>query len=250
MANQSNIDANAIKIAELVDKARAELIQDLYKVGNEIKDAEVFVETMLQIDIKGTLKNKLKNATNIYINAHRQVLETTIGFENISGAVVTGLAQLNQEVFDDTLVNTIASHIRNEVVTGIQSGLTATQIIQSVTQSSISNAQIQTLVTTTLNDYSRTVTNEMMKVAPTNSKYVYIGPIDNKTRAECILYASEGALTLEEIESKGWEGTLTKGGGFNCRHKWEIATDIGNTFHNKKEADKRKPEAEKKLKDV
>ena len=249
MANQLNIDANAIKIAELVDKARAELIRDLYKIGNEINDAEVFVQAMLQIDVKGTLKSKLQNATNIYLDAHRQVLESTIGFAEIEGTVVTGLAQLNQEVFDDTLINTIASHIKNEVVIGIQSGLTTTQIIQSVTQSSISNAQIKTLVTTTLNDYSRTVTNQMMKIAPSNSKYVYIGPIDDKTRPECIMYASAGALTLEEIEAK-WGGTLTKGGGFNCRHKWEIATDIGNSFHNKKEADKRKPEAEKKLEDV
>ena len=142
MANQLKIDDNAIKIAELVDKARAELIQDLYKIGNEINNAEVFVQAMLQIDIKGTLKSKLQNATNIYLDAHRQVLESTIGFAQVKGTVVSGLAQLNQEIFDDKLINTIASHIKNEVVLGIQSGLTTTQIIQSVIQSSISNAQI------------------------------------------------------------------------------------------------------------
>lgn len=239
MANQSNIDANAIKIAELVDKARAELIQDLYKIGNEIDDAEVFVQAMLQLDVKGTLKSKLQNATNIYLEAHRQVLESTIGFAQVEGTVVTGLAQLNQEIFDDTLVNTIASHIRNEVVKGIQSGLTTTQIIQSVTQSSISNAQIETLVTTTLNDYSRTITNQMMDIAPANSKYVYIGPIDEKTRPECITYAAAGRLTKKEIESRGWSETLIRGGGFNCRHKWEIASSVGTSFHNKKKADKR-----------
>ena len=239
MANQSNIDANAIKIAELVDKARAELIQDLYKIGNEIDNAEVFLQAMLQIDVKGTLKSKLQNATNIYLEAHRQVLESTIGFAQVEGTVVTGLAQLNQEIFDDTLVNTIASHIRNEVVKGIQSGLTTTQIIQSVTQSSISNAQIETLVTTTLNDYSRTITNQMMDIAPANSKYVYIGPIDEKTRPECITYAAAGRLTKKEIESRGWSETLIRGGGFNCRHKWEIASSVGTSFHNKKKADKR-----------
>ena len=239
MADQSNIDSNAQKIASLVDEARAGLIQDLYNVSSQIDNSEAFIKVMLEIDLKGTLKNKLKNATNIYVEAHRQVLESTIGFAELEANVVTGLIELNQEIFDDTLVNTIASHIRNEVVKGMQSGLSVSQIINNVTQSSISTAQMETLVTTTLNDYSRTITNEMMNVVPEESKYVYIGPIDEKTRPECIKYAAEGALTKKQIEDKGWRETLTKGGGFNCRHKWEIASNVGTSFHKEKEAKER-----------
>lgn len=242
MADQNTIDANAIKIANLVDRAKSEMIQDLYNIGTEIDDAEVFVQAMLRLDVKGTLKNKLQNATNLYINAHRQVLETTIGFAEIEGGVVTGLVELNQEIFDDTLVNTIASHIKNEVVKGIQSGLTSVQIIESVTQSSISNAQIETLVTTTLNDYSRTITNQMMDIAPANSKYVYIGPVDEKTRPECLDMIRAGRKTQKEIKTEfnqKYGNVLVKGGGFNCRHKWEIASSVGTSFYNKEKADKR-----------
>ena len=231
MPIQNTIDANAVKIAELVDKARAELIKDLYNIGNEINDAEVFVQAMLQLDIKGTLKNKLQKATSIYTNAHKQVLESTIGFAAVQPAVLTGFLELNQEIFDDTLVNTIASHIKNEVVKGVQSGLSVNDIINTVTQSSISNAQMETLVTTTLNDYSRTITNEMMLNSSANTRYIYIGPNDEKTRPECRKYINAGRLTRKQIEGKGWGETFTKGGGFNCRHKWEIDIKEGSLFY-------------------
>ena len=72
---------------------------------------------------------------------------------------------------------------------------------------------------TTLNNYSRQVTNQMMKVAPKNTKYVYIGPIDDKTRPICLKMWSAGTLTLKEIDEK-FPARFVEGGGFNCRHQW------------------------------
>ena len=77
---------------------------------------------------------------------------------------------------------------------------------------------MQTLVNTTLNSYSRQVTNQMMSIAPKTTKYVYIGPVDDRTRDECLDMASAGALTLEQIISQFGEAPLIDGGGFNCRH--------------------------------
>ena len=70
----------------------------------------------------------------------------------------------------------------------------------------------------------------MMDIAPSNTKYVYIGPVDEKTRDECLQMASAGRLTLEQIKSQFGEAVLVDGGGFNCRHKWEIASEEGTTF--------------------
>ena len=74
---------------------------------------------------------------------------------------------------------------------------------------------METLINTSLNTYSRTVTNEMMKVAPKNTKYVYVGPIDDRTRDECLDMASVGELTESQIISQFGEAPLTDGGGFN-----------------------------------
>ena len=239
MANQRDIDLSANNIAGLVDKAKAELIASLYLIGEEIGDITEFANTLLSIDVEGTLKNKLQKATSIYANAHRGVLESTIGFADINPRALSTFAALNEQLFDNSIIRTISGSIRTEVVKGLQAGLSTTQILENVTNASISNSQMQTLVNTSLNSYSRQVTNQMMDIAPGSTKYVYIGPVDEKTRDECLQMASAGALTLEEIKSRFGDGVLLDGGGFNCRHKWEIASDEGLGFNLQEQAEKR-----------
>ena len=204
---------------------------DLYNIKRSMTLGE-FIEILSTMDIEGTLRSKLQKATSIFANAHRGVLESTIGFANIEGQLLTGFATLNEQLLDSSIIRTISGHIRTEIVKGIQTGLPVNQIVNNVTSASISNAQMQTLVNTTLNTYARQVTNQMMDIAPSNTKYVYIGPNDEKTRPECQKYISAGRLTKKEIEGRGldWKESLTDGGGFNCRHKWEIASDEGIEF--------------------
>ena len=239
MANQRQIDLASIDIADLVDKARAEIVASLHGIGKEIGDVNSFATALLGIDIEGSLKNKLQKATSIYANAHRQVLESTIGFAEINPTTLATFATLNEQLFDNSIIRSISGHIRTQVVRGLQAGLTANQIVENVISSSISNNQIRTLVNTTLNSYSRQVTNQMMDVAPDNTKYVYIGPSDEKTRSECLSMISAGRKTKKEIESTFGRDVLIDGGGFNCRHKWEVASDVGTTFHRPDDAKKR-----------
>ena len=229
MPLQNDIDSASEQIATLVDKAKTDLLTDLYNIKRTMTLGE-FIEIVSTIDIEGTLKSKLQKATSVFANAHRGVLESTIGFANIDSRLLTGFATLNEQLFDSSIIRTISGHIRTQVVKGVQAGLSITEIVASVTDASISNAQIQTLVNTSLNTYSRQVSNEMMKVAPKSTKYVYIGPVDEKTRDECLQMASAGRLTLDQIKSQFGEAVLVDGGGFNCRHKWEIASEEGTTF--------------------
>ena len=239
MANQSNIDRSSEQIANLVDKAKAELISSLLLIGKEIGDVSEFAETLLTLDVEGTLKRKLQKVTSIYANAHRGVLESTIGFADINPKALSTFATLNEQLFDNSIIKTISGNIKTQVVKGLQAGMSATQIIENVSSASISNAQMQTLVNTTLNTYSRQVTNQMMEIAPKTTKYVYIGPVDEKTRDECLNMSSAGALTLEQITSRFGESVLVDGGGFNCRHKWEIASDEGLGFNEQSKAESR-----------
>ena len=243
MANQANIDSAAEIIAGIVDRAKEELINDLYNLGLNVDNIPVFVNVLLDLDLEGTLKSKLTNATSAYANAHRNVLETTTNFANINPANLTSFLSLNEQVFDNAIVNNIASHIRNEVVKGIQAGLSPDMILQNVTSASISNSQMQTLVNTTLNSYSRSITTAMMQEAPDNTKYHYIGPVDEKTRDVCLKMASEGRITRKEIEKAYGREVLVEGGGFNCRHKWEVAGRETSEFNLPKEAKDRLKDA-------
>ena len=229
MPLQNDIDSASEQIATLVDKAKTDLLTDLYNIKRTMT-LGAFIEIVSTIDIEGTLKSKLQKATSVFANAHRGVLESTIGFANIDSRLLTGFATLNEQLFDSSIIRTISGHIRTQVVKGVQAGLSITEIVASVTDASISNAQMQTLVNTSLNTYSRQVTNQMMDIAPSNTKYVYIGPVDEKTRDECLQMASAGRLTLDQIKSQFGEAVLVDGGGFNCRHKWEIASEEGTTF--------------------
>ena len=235
MANQKNIDKASEQIADIIDKGTSALLADLYQIKRAMTLGE-FIQIVSQLDIASALKAKLKKATSVYANAHKKVLESTVGFAKVESNILTGLATLNSQLFDNSIIRVISGHIRTQIVKGVQAGLPLAQIAESVSGSSLSNAQMRTLINTALNSYSRQVTNQMMKEASDKSKYVYIGPIDEKTREECIEYASAGALTLDEIEANGWSETLVDGGGFNCRHKWEIASREGSKFHRQKEA--------------
>ena len=226
MSNQGDIDKSSEKIANLVDQARSDLLADLYNIKRTMTLGS-FIEIVSTIDLENTLKNKLKKATAVYANAHRNVLTSTIGFGKVDGSILTGLARLNEQLFDSSIIRTIAGHIRTQVVKGVQAGLSLTEIADNLVDASISNSQMQTLVNTSLNTYSRQVTNQMMDIAPKTTKYVYIGPVDDRTRDECLDMSSAGALTLEQITSRFGDAVLVDGGGFNCRHKWEIASDEG-----------------------
>jgi hypothetical protein len=92
-----------------------------------------------------------------------------------------------------------------------------------------------------MNNASRQVTTQMMKEAPADLTYVYIGAIDEKTRPFCLDAASQGALTEAQILALGGEyaESLVSGGGINCRHNWELASDdIKSQFHRGGEAQK------------
>ena len=92
-----------------------------------------------------------------------------------------------------------------------------------------------------MNNMSRSVTTQMMKDAPPDLTYVYIGAIDEKTRPFCLEAAAQGALTEEQILGLGGEyaESLVSGGGINCRHNWELASDdIKSQFHRGGEAQK------------
>ena len=238
MANQNDIDSASVQIAELVDKARADILTDLYNI-RRATTLGAFIDIVSTIDIEGTLKKKLQKATAIYANAHRGVLESTISFAQIEGKILSGFISLNEQLFDNSIIRVISGHIRTQIVKGVQAGLPVSDIIDSVIDASISNAQMRTLVNTTLNTYSRQVTLEMMNESPNNTLYQYIGPIDGRTREVCLRMGTSGKQTQNEIIKAFGRSVLIDGGGYNCRHKWQSVSEFGvsKNIYNPKKAE-------------
>ena len=135
----------------------------------------------------------------------------------------------------DEIIGTDASELKNILNSATISGMQTSEILNQVSVASSASGQ-RAILNTRLNTYSRVATNTMMKDAPSNTKYVYVGPIDERTRDECLEYASAGALTEADIIGNGWTASLVDGGGINCRHKWEIASDEGIKLFEGKQA--------------
>ena len=66
----------------------------------------------------------------------------------------------------------------------------------------------------------RTATREIFKEVP-NQKFLYVGPLDGKTREECynVLVNQGDGLTSAQIDRLDGV-SFSDGGGWGCRHQW------------------------------
>ena len=144
---------------------------------------------------------------------------------------------LNEEVWD-AYIPYLSAQVQQQATLGAFTGLTSEQIVSNIESVALSASQVETLVTTSLNNYSRAVTYGIMQEEPDDTLYWYIGPVDGKTRDICMRYTSIGKVTQKEIQKlDNGEYSLVYGGGYNCRHKWEVAGKVSE-FHQPKKATK------------
>ena len=144
------------------------------------------------------------------------------------------LILLNEEVWDSYLPY-LSAQVQPQLALGTFTGLTTEQVVANISASALSQAQVETLITTSLSNYSRAVTHSVMQEEPDDTLYWYIGPADGRTRDICLQQISAGKLTEKEIINNFGSSVLVYGGGYNCRHKWEVAGRVSE-FHQTKEA--------------
>ena len=136
---------------------------------------------------------------------------------------IQALILLNEEVWDSYLPY-LSAQVQQQVALGGFTGLTTEQVMANIESAALSSAQVETLVTTSLNNYSRAVGYSVMQENPDETLYWYLGPVDGKTRDICLRYVSAGKITQDEIlKLHNGQYSLAYGGGYNCRHGWEEA---------------------------
>ena len=222
MSDQAFIESNSNAITQILLEVQERTIAEVYALqGNQ--SAEQFIRLIENLDIKAIVQAKSANAINLFTASHTGMLESIEGFAALSQDTLQALVNYNTETLLSQLDN-MAQIIKKEVVKGIISGTGIQGVVESVRgQGALSSAQLQTLINTAMNEYSRSVTKVMMDEMPENTKYQYIGALDSKTRPECLRMMAAGNLTKKEIKKKFGSEVFIEGGGYNCRHKWEIA---------------------------
>ena len=225
MSDQSFIESNSNTITQILLEVQERTIAELYALKGSLS-AEQFIILIENLDVKAIVTAKSANAISLFESSHIGMLESIEGFAVIAESTIQTLVNYNTQSLLSTLDN-MAQIIKKEVVKGIISGVGTQSVINAVRgQGALSSTQLKTLIDTAMNEYSRSVTKVMMDQMPKETLYVYIGPLDEKTRKDCIEMMSVGKRTQSEIGNvipRLGPSVLTRGGGYNCRHKWEIS---------------------------
>ena len=219
------IEQEAANFARKVQAIKNATIDHVYNLGSNMSRQELVV-LIDQIDFVALVNNLgYEKATNQLVDTYTKVLQ---GIELSPGAVVS------EEVLQ-ALVNTdrtfyaakgsdLANTIKQELTQGVLGGASRSTMKAAIADlSTFTDAQVRTLVDTSMRVFSREVNAVMADALPNDTKYIYFGPVDDKTRDVCVEMAAAGPLTQAEIESQ-FPGSFITGGGFNCRHTWRIDT--------------------------
>ncbi len=223
MSDQNVINKSADQISRILLEVQEKTIAELYALkGN--RSTEEFIRLIENLDIQQIVRLKSQNAVNIFNQTHFTLLGSIEGFADTTEQTLQTLINYNEQSLLSTLDN-MGQIVKKEVVQGLISGQGVEGVLNAVrSQGSLSEAQLRTLVDTAMNEYSRSVTKIMMDEMPDDTLYIYIGALDEKTRDKCLQMMEVGEMTKQQINDTFGSEVFTRGGGYNCRHKWEIST--------------------------
>ena len=219
----ATISKEAIDFAKRVEAVKQATVEYVYNLGQGLSRQEL-ATLVGNIDFTA-LVNELG-----YVSS---VEKLTASYVNILSGL-DPLAPVSEEVLQ-ALVNTdrafylskggdLANTMKQELTKGALLGTGKKQMKEAIKDlSGYRPDQIETIVDTASQVFSRSVTAAMADELPDETKYRYVGADDDKTRPICREMLDSGALTMAEIDSQ-FPGAFIEGGGFNCRHQWRIAT--------------------------
>ena len=239
MADQDYIRRIVEELATKFQMAQEESISAMLGLVEGKSNAEA-IAILNELDIGAVMSAKTSGIISAYTVGNAGTLLSKEMFAKISEFELQALLTQSEQYLSGE-ITAMANTVKQQVIAGIMNDRTLDEILVSVGKKGYgANVGMKRIVNDGLNNYSRAVSRMMMDEAPENSKYVYIGPADEKTRPFCLSAIQAGAITLSQIKSMGeeWSASLTEGGGVNCRHGWELASsDIRSQFHRGDEAE-------------
>ena len=213
----------AEQFAKALQKAQAQMVEDILDLQKTLTRNE-FISVISTLNVDDYIFNQigLQKDLDSYITSYQGVLSGMEFTGTVTEETLLALVRLDQATFKKQ-ISSMGEQIIDQAVKGILGGKTEREIAQSMLGNVLRPDQAETLANTALNTFERNVTAEMAANDPPNTKYVYQGVIDQKTRDICLKMISSGRLTRDQIDSQ-YPGAFIDGGGFNCRHRWAKET--------------------------
>ena len=238
MADQDYIRKTIKELTVKFQLAQEEAISAMLGLVEGKSNAEA-IAILNELDVGAVMSAKTSGILTAYTSGNINTLISKEMFAPIGESTLQALLTQSEQYLSGQ-VAAMGSTLKQEVINGIINNRTVDEIMDVIGTKGYGATGMRRIINDGLNNYSRAVSRMMMDESPDNTKYIYIGPADGKTRPFCLSAIQAGARTMAEIKSMGgeWFDSLTGGGGINCRHGWEMASrDTRSQFYRKEEAE-------------
>ena len=234
---QLELDGIAEQMAKKHSVAKAEVVASLMVIvkGRSPEEASAIIS---QLNIDEMMKLKMAGAFALFDQAVIRILESTFSpsASVLSEATLRSLLDNAKGFISAEFVGKTSAIMKQSIIDGISVGKFPSDVVKELNEVfRLDERHLQTIVNTGYSQYSNAITNMMSSGLPDNTKYVYIGAYDGKTRDRCIEKIQFSPASKKSV--LGRFGDLNNE-IWNCRHKWEPASrDIeGQGFEDKASA--------------
>ena len=208
------LDRIAEIIAEKSNKAVEEVVTSLMEMVQD-KTGEEALEILSGINLKYAMEAKMAGAFALYEQGIVSMLKNMYSTTTLSESTLRILLDNSRRLLETEFVDKMTDHILQRTYLGISQQLTPSDILASI-EEMIPN--IETQVVTAFGQYQSAVTNFLSENLPDNTKYIYIGAFDIKTRPRCGDKIGFSPATKSEIIGRFGDMNNEI---WNCRHRWE-----------------------------
>ena len=209
------LDQIAEQFAGKVDLATSELVSYLRELVKG-KTAAQSLEILSGINLEKAYELKLAKAFTAYEAGITAFLQSTFTTASLPESSIRALLNITKASVRSNLGN-ISSVAMHGIIDGIATGKTVGDTLLLIKEQ-IPNPEL--VVNTAYSQFSNSLTTMLADELPENTKWIYIGANDAKTRERCrekIAYSGSSGKTQQQI--------LNRFGDMNneiwrCRHRW------------------------------
>lgn len=232
-ASQNYANALGISIDQLIDH-----VLDLKNKGY---GEEQIIDILSKVNVENVVyKNAVMTASiDELFSAYPQVLKNMEMTGKITANFLSSL-ELAEKTSIIAYTRGALQEARRKLMYHVLQGSSRERMAYDLYRTGVySNREVIAHINTTISNYSRAVTLKMSESDSNDRKYHYLGPLDDKTRPVCLEMMAAGEVSLGDIDSL-YPGSLSDGGGWNCRHRWSPVTSVSKPEQKAEKAANRK----------
>ena len=206
------------KIAELIAEKSNEAVSEVVKSLMELVDGktpEESLEILSGLNMEFVMNTKLATAFASFESGVLLSLRSTYTSVVLPEKTLRILLETAKKKLRTELTSKLSDNMMQSIIDGIATNSSVEDVISAIGEAT---PDLATLVNTTYNQFSNTITNMMIEKLPDNAEVVYIGANDTLTRDACKEKINFSPATKKNVlgRFKNFNNEL-----WNCRHKWE-----------------------------